>query len=85
MDTLTPEEVKDYKAMLHKQRHKPRATKQQPVNIKNVITDAYIQSLCLSRSIVLKEQVNVSAEMKDKIQDLYIKGVLPIRLGGINL
>ena len=87
MDSLTPQELKDYKAMLSKQRRKPKSASKSPstTSVKNVITDAYVQSLCIRRSIVLKEPLQVPTEMKDNIQRLYIKGVLPVRLGGINL
>jgi hypothetical protein len=86
MDKLTPQELKDYKAMLSKQHRKPKSAPKSPTsNVKNVITDAYVQSLCIRRGIVIKEPLQISPEMKDNIQNLYIKGVLPIRLGGINL
>jgi|LakMenE01Jun11ns_1017448.scaffolds.fasta_scaffold8178238_2 hypothetical protein len=84
MDQLTPEEIKDYTSMIEKQKSKPILDDKKNT-AKNIITEAYIHSLCLDRKVSLKEPIHVSDKVKNKIYDLYLSGVLPLRLGGVNL
>jgi|LakMenEpi03Aug12_release.lakeMendotaPanAssembly.Ray.scaffolds.fasta_scaffold93804_3 hypothetical protein len=88
MDKLSPEERADYQAMLEKQQRKPvlknKLSKEAPTDI-DLVTEAYIHYLCLERGVALKEAVNVPNDLKDKIYKLYLNGVLPVRLGGVNI
>jgi coproporphyrinogen III oxidase-like Fe-S oxidoreductase len=84
MDQLTSEEIKDYQSMIEKQKSKP-ILEDKKNNAKNIITEAYIHSLCLERKVSLKEPIRVSDKTKNKIYELYLSGVLPLRLGGVNL
>lgn len=85
MDKLSAEEIRDYKAMIEKQKKKPVLKNKNNDNNKNVITQAYIHALCLKRGVSLSEPVNVSESVKEKIYQLYLSGVLPLRLGGVNI
>lgn len=85
MDKLSPEEIRDYKAMIEKQKKKPILKNNDNNNDKNIITQAYIHALCLKRGVSLSEPVHVSESLKDKIYQLYLLGVLPLRLGGVNI
>lgn len=85
MNKLSSEELKDYNAMIEKQKSKPVLENKSKNNSKNIITEAYIHALCVNRGVSLSESVNVSENTKNKIYQLYLSGVLPLRLGGINL
>jgi hypothetical protein len=88
MDKLSPEERTDYQAMLDKQRRKP-VLKNKPlvpemISDTDIVTEAYIHYLCLQRGVALKESVSIPNEIKEKIYKLYLDGVLPVRIGGVN-
>lgn len=85
MDRLSSEEIKDYNAMIEKQNSKPVLENKSRNNSKNIITEAYIHALCVNRGVSISESVNISESTKNKIYQLYLSGVLPLRLGGINL
>lgn len=89
MDKLSPNELSDYNAMRYKQQHKPilksNANKNKPLTETDLITQAYIHHLCLCKGIALTEPVKVNEQTKKVIHQLYLGGVLPVRLGGINI
>lgn len=87
MEKLSPDELLDYNAMRYKQQHKPilKSSKSKRPTEVDLITQAYIHQLCLRKGIALKEPVDVDDSTKKIIHDLYLGGVLPVRLGGINI
>lgn len=50
---------------------------------KNLVTDAYIASFMLRKKITCDEKIEIPDSVKDLIYELYLAGVLPMRLGGI--
>lgn len=89
MDKLSLEELADFQAMMEKQRTKPilknkKVESHTPTN-EDLVTEAYIHYLCLERGVALKEALHVPAELKSKIYRLFLDGVLPVRLGGVNV
>ena len=89
MDKLSTEELRDYHAMRQKQIYKPVlkpvSNKPRKYNELDWITQAYIHQLCLRKGVALKESIAVSETTKQAIHKLYLAGVLPVRLGGVNM
>lgn len=50
---------------------------------KNIISKAYIESICFRKKLIPTDKVIIPENLKDTIYKLYVSGVLPMRFGGI--
>lgn len=77
---LPIEDARGYYRMRLRQMGKTKASNFK----KQVIVQAYIQSIIFHKGIETDNPIQLSTELEDIIYNLYQKGVLPIRLGGID-
>ena len=52
---------------------------------RDIVAQTYLKSFMLRKGICCEEQILLSDEIKEYIYELYLAGVLPMRLGGVNL
>ncbi len=82
---LSPEEARGYAMMRLRQQGKPLpSVTSKDNNPKDIIAQAYIESLCFRKKITPVQPIQLSQTLKENIYSLYLSGVLPIRLGGVD-
>lgn len=54
-------------------------------NVRNLVTEAYIQTFCHRKKLRPKGEIKLNSATQNTIYKLYLSGVLPVRLGGINI
>lgn len=50
-----------------------------------LVTEAYLQTYCHRKRVQPKEPVQLDATTRALVYRLFVAGVLPVRLGGVNL
>jgi len=76
-----------YRMRLAQMREPLHPLERAPLNKKTreeIVTEAYIQTFCHRRRIQPKEPVELDASTRSLTYRLFLAGVLPIRLGGVN-
>lgn len=86
---LSPEDARAYyHAQLAQQRQPiPRGTSRGGIkrSREDIVAEAYLHTLYQRNRINPRIPVEVDPEMRTRIYKFYLAGVLPIRLGGINI
>jgi len=86
--SLSPEDARAYYHMRLVQQRQPlprassRGVKQ---SREDIVVEAYLHTLCQRHRIAPRTPVELDPETRARIYKFYLAGVLPIRLGGINL
>jgi hypothetical protein len=82
---LPPEEAKAYAFMRLRQQGKPiPKSSMAPITPKDIISQAYLESLCFRKKIYPTQPLQLNQTLKDHIHTLYLSGALPMRLGGVD-
>lgn len=66
------------------QRKTPSVPVKKNENIE-LVAEAYLQTFCHRKRLQPKEPIALEPSVKQQLYKFYVAGVLPIRLGGVNL
>lgn len=80
IESMTPEEKIAWENVKQLQMDKSKIKRYLNMNL---VTDAYITSFMLRKKVICDEKIEIPESVKDLIYELYLAGVLPMRLGGI--
>lgn len=86
--SLSPEDARAYYQMRLVQQRQPlprTASRGAKQSREDIVVEAYLHTLCQRHRITPRTPVELDPETRARIYKFYLAGVLPIRLGGINL
>lgn len=83
---LTPDEAYGYTSMKLRQQKKVQklAQIQRTPDHKSIVSQAYVDTVCFKKNLFPTETIRMNDTLKDSIYKLYVAGVLPMRLGGLD-
>lgn len=87
--TLPLEDAKSFYKMRLLQMRQPLPRAQGSRSVKrtreDLVVEAYLQTFYQRNRVTPRSSVELEPELREKIYKFYLAGVLPIRLGGVNL